>query len=133
MYGTYTSSDGYVFNNRSDWAEYEMDRSNSDWGPGPQASNYGGYKEDDSPNSRYEQDTSSYHSSHYQRTSKDPKYYHGPIEEFDIEHETEKAYLLTNGIAKFWCPKSLCIDVIRVRNSIACRVWKGLTRNIITE
>ena len=47
-------------------------------------------------------------------------------------NETEKAYLLSNGTAKFWCPKSLMIDVIRVRNSIAGRIWKGLNRYIIT-
>ena len=131
MYGNYESN-GYKFNSRSAMAEYEMDRRDCDWGPGPQASDYGGYKEEDTSSTRYEQDTSSYHSSHYQRTPKDPKYYHGDREEFDIEHETEKAYLLTNGIVTFWCPKALAIDVIRVRNSIACRIWKGLNRQIIT-
>ncbi len=132
MYGNYTSSDGYQFNNRADMAEYEMDRRDSDWGPGPQAFNYGGHKEEDTSSTRYEQDTSSYHSSHYQITPKDPKYYNGDREEFDIEYETEKAYLLTNGIAKFWCPKVLAIDVVRIRNSISCRIWKGLQRQIIT-
>lgn len=99
---------------------------------GPSPESYGGRKKDESPSQTYSRDTSDYHSSYYQISPKDPKYYHGPREEFDIEHETEKAYLLTNGIAKFWCPKALAIDVIRVRNSISCRIWKGLQRQIIT-
>lgn len=132
MYSSYISSDGYTFNSKSDLAEYEMDRRDSDWGPGPNPESYGGYKEESSDTSRYLQDTSDYHSSHYQRSPKDPKYYHGPREEFDIEHETEKAYLLSNGIAKFWCPKALIIDVIRVKNCLAGRIWKGLNRHIIT-
>lgn len=131
MYSRYTSSDGYIFNSKSDLAEYEMDKQDSDWGPGPQASNYGGYKDSDSLSERYEVDTSEYCSRFYQRSSKDPKYYHGDREEFDIEHETEKAYLLSNGIAKFWCPKALIIDVIRIRNSLSGRIWKGFNRQII--
>ena len=132
MYSRYTA-DGYTFDNQDSYNSYLVDSNPENctgWG-GPNPENYGGYKEEESSN-RYEQDTSSYHSSYYQQSPKDPKYYHGPREEFDIEHETEKAYLLTNGIAKFWCPKALTIDVIRVRNSIACRIWKGLNRQIIT-
>ena len=132
MYSRYTA-DGYTFDNQDSYNSYLVDSNPENctgWG-GPNPENYGGYKEEESSN-RYEQDTSSYHSSYYQQSTKDPKYYHGPREEFDIEHETEKAYLLTNGIAKFWCPKALAIDVIRVRNSIACRIWKGLNRQIIT-
>lgn len=132
MYSTYTSSDGYKFTDRGSWAEYEMDRRDSDWGPGPSASNYGGYKEDEPAHKTYERDTCEVHNIHFQRSPKDPKYYHGPREEFDVTHETEKAYLLSNGIASFWCPKSLIIDVIRIRNSIAGRIWKGLNRQIIT-
>lgn len=49
MYSSYVSSDGYHFDNKSDWAEYEMDRHYSDWGPGPNASNYGGYKKKKTP------------------------------------------------------------------------------------
>lgn len=131
MYGNYISADGYKFDSRSSLAEYEMDRRDSDWGPGPNASDYGGYKEDESVNERYERDTCETHNIHFQRSPKDPKYYHGPREEFDIIHETEKAYLLSNGVASFWCPKSLIIDVIRVRNSIAGRIWKGFNRQII--
>ena len=132
MYSRYTA-DGYTFDNQDSYNSYLVDSNPENctgWG-GPNPENYGGYKEEESSN-RYEQDTSSYHSSYYQQSPKDPKYYYGPREEFDIEHETEKAYLLTNGIAKFWCPKALAIDVIRVRNSIACRIWKGLNRQIIT-
>ena len=132
MYSRYTA-DGYTFDNQDSYNSYLVDSNPENctgWG-GPNPENYGGYKAEESSN-RYEQDTSSYHSSYYQQSPKDPKYYHGPREEFDIEHETEKAYLLTNGIAKFWCPKALAIDVIRVRNSIACRIWKGLNRQIIT-
>lgn len=132
MYSRYTA-DGYTFDNQDSFNAYLVDSNPENctgWG-GPNPENYGGYKEEESSN-RYEQDTSSYHSSYYQQSPKDPKYYHGPREEFDIEHETERAYLLTNGIAKFWCPKALAIDVIRVRNSIACRIWKGLNRQIIT-
>ena len=132
MYSRYTA-DGYTFDNQDSYNSYLVDSNPENctgWGS-PNPENYGGYKEEESSN-RYEQDTSSYHSSYYQQSPKDPKYYHGPREEFDIEHETEKAYLLTNGIAKFWCPKALAIDVIRVRNSIACRIWKGLSRQIIT-
>ena len=135
MYGTYEVK-GYTFSNEKNYNAYLV-ASNPDngdgWGPGPSPEDYGGRKEDESPTSTYSRDTSDYQSSYYQTTPKDPKYYHGPREEFDIEHETEKAYLLSNGIAKFWCPKALCIDVIRVRNSIACRIWKGLTRHIITN
>ena len=132
MYSRYTA-DGYTFDNQDSYNSYLVDSNPENctgWG-GPNPENYGGYKEEESSN-RYEQDTSSYHSSYYQQSPKDPKYYHGPREEFDIEHETEKAYLLTNGIAKFWCPKALAIDVIRIRNSISCRIWKGLQRQIIT-
>ena len=131
MYGNYTSSDGYEFNSRSNMAEYEMDRRDSDWGPGPQASNYGGYKEEDISSKRYEQDTSSCHSSYYQRKPSDKKYFHGDREEFDIIHETEKAFLLKDDNDSFWCPKSLMIDTIRIKNAISARVWKGLKRQII--
>ena len=135
MYSRYTA-DGYTFDDQDSYNSYLVDSNPENctgWG-GPNPENYGGYKEDESSSnmSRHLQDTSSYHSSYYQQSPKDPKYYHGPREEFDIEHETDKAYLLTNGIAKFWCPKALAIDVIRVRNSIACRIWKGLNRQIIT-
>lgn len=133
MYSKYTA-DGYTFDNRDDYNAYLIDSNPENctgWG-GPNPENYGGYKEESSSESRYLQDTSDYHSSHYQRSPKDPKYYHGPREEFDIEHETEKAYLLSNGIAKFWCPKALIIDVIRVKNCLAGRIWKGLNRHIIT-
>jgi hypothetical protein len=132
MHSRYTA-DGYTFDSKDSYNSYLVDSDPENctgWG-GPNPENYGGYKEEES-SSRYEQDTSFYHSSYYQRSPKDPKYYHGPREEFDIEHETEKAYLLTNGVAKFWCPKALIIDVLRVRNSISGRLWKGLTRQIIT-
>lgn len=133
MYLKY-EADGYVFDDKDSYNAYLVDSDPENctgWG-GPNPENYGGYKEDASSESRYAQDSSDYHSSYYQRSPKDPKYYHGPREEFDIEHETEKAYLLSNGIAKFWCPKSLIIDTIRVRNSLAGRIWKGLNRHIIT-
>lgn len=124
--------DGYSFRNESDYKSYMYDRSECTWGPGPNPSNYGGYKEDEPTHEIYERDTCEVHNTHFQRSPKDPKYYHGPREEFDVMHETEKAYLLSNDVASFWCPKSLIIDVIRVRNSIAGRIWKGLNRQIIT-
>lgn len=128
MYSRYESN-GYKFNSRSAMAEYEMDHRDCDWGPGPQASNYGGYKEDSSSN-RYEQDTSSYQSSYYKRYPSDKKYYHNKREEFDILYETEKAYLLLdNNDNEFWCPKSLIIDTIRIKNVISTRVWKGVSRD----
>ena len=131
MYSSYISSDGYTFNSKSDLAEYEMDRADCDWGPGPNPANYGGTRESESSRDIYERDTSEDSSKQYRTSPEDPKYYHGDREEFDIIHETEKAYLLSNGIAKFWCPKALIIDVIRIRNSIAGRIWKGLNRDII--
>lgn len=131
MYSNYRSSDGATFNSRANLAEYEMDRRDCDWGPGPNPADYGGTKRSESSRDTYERDTSEYSSKHYQTSPKDPKYYHGDREEFDIIHETEKAYLLSNCIAKFWCPKTLIIDVIKIRNSIAGRIWKGLNRHVV--
>lgn len=132
MYSSYTA-DGYTFDDKDSYNAYlvDSDSSNCAGWVSPNPENYGGCREES--NDPYKKDTSDYHSSHYQHTSKDPKYYHGPREEFDIEHETEKAYLLYDEVTKFWCPKALIIDVIRVKNCLAGRIWKGLNRYMITN
>lgn len=133
MYGRYEYN-GYIFNDENSLNSFIIanDPENcTGWG-GPNPENYGGYKEDESSNSmsRYLQDTSSYHSSYYQRYPSDKKYYHNKREEFDIIYETEKAYLLLdNNNNEFWCPKSLMIDTTRIKNVISTRVWKGVTRD----
>lgn len=130
MYSRY-EYDGYIFNDKSSYNSFIIanDPENcTGWG-GPNPENYGGYKEEDIDKSQYI-DTSSYQSSYYKRYPSDKKYYHDKREEFDILYETEKAYLLLdNNDNEFWCPKSLMIDTIRIKNVISTRVWKGVARD----
>ena len=132
MYSRY-EHDGYYFDDENSYNRFCIANNPENctgWG-GPNPENYGGYKEEESSSnmSRHLQDTSSYNSTYYQRKPSDKKYYHNKREEFDIIHETEKAYLLSdNNNCAFWCPKSLMIDTIRIKNVISTRVWKGISR-----
>ena len=45
MYPSYTSHDGYTFDDRGAWAQYEIDSQENAWCFAP---TYGGYKEEDS-------------------------------------------------------------------------------------
>lgn len=127
MYQRY-EYDGYKFDSREDMNSYIVDSQDNAY---CFATNYGGYKEDDcSDRVSYEEDRE-YYDRHYRSFEKDKKFYHGEFEEFEIKHETEKAYLLKDEEKYFWCPKSLIIEPIIVKNCIKCRIWKGLNREAI--
>lgn len=132
MYGTYTA-DGYTFDNECDWLRYNnaSDPENcTGWG-GANPENYGGYKDDPEPEER---DTREYNNKQYSSVyacntyEKDKMYYYDDFEEFEVIHETEKAYLLSDDSIYFWCPKSLIKDTTKVKNSIRGRVWKNVDR-----
>jgi len=92
MYPKYTSSDGYEFDDKGDWAIYELESSSN---PYCRAENYGGIKPDDDDNDN------SYSTSY----SHKPTY--TIITNFKIIYETEKAILLKGVPDDCWIPKAM--------------------------